>query len=393
MIESGVSAFRVDAPIKGEGLLRTVVKSDTAPKTYGILSRLTTEEPGRKFAVELREFNAVKRLGLLVPVERAPERVVFSCTLDDSSLKDLSSESDFSEDADEDVRTAWIVNPGVRIQNKSESFDTASELWQRVAMLGAHEIVWIEDQFRRLTLPYWLNDFEANCVRQLLSGELMANNLGGSMRRKFTGIGLIYTQKWLSHNRRMWSAKFANARRNISGRGYAVLRDLIPTMFLQSLCRYYRNLVVEGFLIFGDQQAMRYNLHNEPFSFWLHRFTEPFIARAIPEPVKSSYSYVAAYLPGATLGRHTDRLQCEYTLSLSIDATPNPTRSEAWPLYLDSPVDGGIVGVSLGAGDGLIFKGRELPHFRSQLRESCTASSLLFHYVPSDFEGPLLAGL
>jgi hypothetical protein len=38
-------------------------------------------------------------------------------------------------------------------------------------------------------------------------------------------------------------------------------------------------------------------------------------------------------------------------------------------------------------GDGLIFRGRYLPHWRSQLPEGHTASSLLFHYVDQNFQG------
>ena len=386
IVDTGVTAFRVDAPIRGVGLRRTVVKSNAAPKTFEILRGLA-DEPEHNFSAELLEFNAIKRLGLLVPVEQAPERVAFACTLPNDSGERVRSTAIRPEAAD-----GWSVNPETRIQSKSDAFAAASELWRRVAMLGKHEIVWVQDPCRRVKLPYWLNDLEATYARQLISGALLPKDLRVGIRSKFADIGLIYPTRWVTHSRRTWSAKFNNARRNISHRGYAVLRDLIPPVFAQGLRRYYRNLVTEGFLVLGDHQAMRYNLHNEPFSFWLHRYTERFIGRAIPEPIKSSYSYVAAYLPGAILGRHTDRVQCEYTVSLSIDAISDVPAPKPWPLYLELP-SGKVVRVILEPGDALVFKGRELPHFRPQLRESCSSTSLLFHYVQSDYEGPLLAAL
>jgi hypothetical protein len=257
-----------------------------------------------------------------------------------------------------------------------------------------HDIIWLEDRCRQVTLPYWLSDIESSCARKLISGELSANRIDVELRRTFWGIDLIQPNRCLSDNRRRWQRRLGDARKTLEEKGYAIIRNLLPEVFLKSIRQYYRSLVDEGFLVLGDQQeALRYNLHNEPFAFWLHRQTEPLIARAVPEEIKCSYSYVAVYESGASLDRHTDRIQCEYTLTLAIDATPDSTRSKAWPLYVEFPGEKNPVGISLGAGDGLILKGRELPHFRHRLDEGRTSSSLLFHYVRTDYDGPLLAGM
>jgi alkylated DNA repair dioxygenase AlkB len=108
----------------------------------------------------------------------------------------------------------------------------------------------------------------------------------------------------------------------------------------------------------------------------------------IPEAVKPSYCYLGLYVAGAALAKHTDREQCEYTLSLTIDATPHSDAANAWPLYADL-ANGETIEALLGAGDGLIFKGRELPHYRHELPEGRTSSSIFFHYVPVGFTGSL----
>ncbi|XYH93508.1 hypothetical protein ACMHYB_37430 [Sorangium sp. So ce1128] len=40
-------------------------------------------------------------------------------------------------------------------------------------------------------------------------------------------------------------------------------------------------------------------------------------------------------------------------------------------------------------GDVLLYKGAELPHFRGALPDGRASTSILFHYVPADFDGSL----
>ncbi len=380
----GVSAFKIEAPIKGKGLLRAVIRSDTAPDTFRTLQSLTTSRPGHRITLTDSEFKSLEKLGFFVTPDKAPQRVAFSCNVSDIPLS--------LEVGRSNAQCEWRINENTRIESRQESLANATKLWREVALLGAQEIVWIHDPCRHVTLPYWLNELEANQVRRLLAGEFTVNELDEDAKRKFVDIGLVYTDRSLEVKHRRWTGRFSCARRNLTGRGYAILPDLIPPTFLESIRQYYRRLLREGFLVFGDDQATRHNLHNEPFSSWLHYETESLISHAIPQPIKCSYSYVAAYTSGATLERHTDRIQCEYTLTLAIDATPTFARSEAWPLYIHL-LDGQTAAVRLGPGDGLIMKGRELPHFRTALSENRTSSSLLFHYVLADFKGPLLANV
>jgi hypothetical protein len=52
--------------------------------------------------------------------------------------------------------------------------------------------------------------------------------------------------------------------------------------------------------------------------------------------VVPSHSYLALYRGGATLDPHADLEACEYTISLCIDATPDPQTHGAWGV-LDRP--------------------------------------------------------
>ena len=181
--------------------------------------------------------------------------------------------------------------------------------------------------------------------------------------------------------------EYRAARSQLRDRGFAVLRGLMPHSVMDSLGRYYQILAAEGRMPFGDGQSLRYWAHNEQLASVLHREIHSALDRVIPEVVQPSYSYVCLYIEGAELPRHTDRPECEYTLSLAVHSTP--TAAKPWPLYLEIPGRQRSFGARLGPGDGLVFRGREIPHYRKRLTGSDRVCTILFHFVPNNFPGPL----
>ena len=62
-----------------------------------------------------------------------------------------------------------------------------------------------------------------------------------------------------------------------------------------------------------------------------------------------------------------------------------PEDSAPWPLWLDSP--SGKRSVTLAVGDGVLFRGCELPHWREAAHPDHEQINLLFHFVPADWAG------
>ena len=77
----------------------------------------------------------------------------------------------------------------------------------------------------------------------------------------------------------------------------------------------------------------------------------------------------------------------EFSISLCLDYWPEPRNETPWPLKLET--DSGQVAIFQGIGDGLLYRGCELPHWRDRLPEGHMSTSIFFHYVPADFAGPL----
>lgn len=163
---------------------------------------------------------------------------------------------------------------------------------------------------------------------------------------------------------------------------------MIHPFHVAALRRYYRHRVRTGGMVLGDgQSSRRYVAHNDGVArFFQHQLTAAMSAVA-GEAVKPSYVYVASYQGGARLDVHTDRVQCEFSITFCLDYAPEPQLATPWPLKLHTK--SGIVTVYQAIGDALLYRGRSVPHSRDTLRQGQTSTSIFFHYVREGFSGTL----
>lgn len=120
----------------------------------------------------------------------------------------------------------------------------------------------------------------------------------------------------------------------------------------------------------------------------------------------NTYYYDRFYFPGQALTRHADRDACEISVTTHISTN----LKEPWPIWIKTPdtyVDkkktviskkGENRSVILSAGDGMIYKGCERPHWRDPMpteykktwygkrveKEGLYYHQIFFHYVLAD---------
>jgi alkylated DNA repair dioxygenase AlkB len=87
-----------------------------------------------------------------------------------------------------------------------------------------------------------------------------------------------------------------------------------------------------------------------------------------------TYSFMRIYKRGDVLTSHLDRPACEISLSLSLGYEAK----EPWRLWLQSR--GRTTSVSLEAGDALLYRGTQLPHWRRAF-DGRVAAQVFLHYV------------
>jgi hypothetical protein len=237
-------------------------------------------------------------------------------------------------------------------------------------------------------LPFWLGPQLEGVSRGLRRNEPLPSSVPDSARRVLAAAEILLPEDGTDEHERHRQERISRASQHFRAKGYAPFSDLIHPFHIAALRRYYRYLIRTGAIRLGDRQSpRRYVAYNDPVARFFHRDIAATLSAVAGESLKPSYVYLASYLSGAELKKHTDREQCEFSVTLCLDFSPEPKLATPWPIRLDAPP--GTVAVYQALGDGLAYRGTRLPHYRDPLGEGQTSTSIFFHYVGSDFAGSL----
>jgi hypothetical protein len=174
--------------------------------------------------------------------------------------------------------------------------------------------------------------------------------------------------------------RVSEAANGFAQRGYAVVRELIPESLHTFLYEYVLKLAQTGRLNTNDSEVP-----NTPGSYsdvlmdTLLELTLPRMEVESGLRLFPTYSYFRVYKYGDVLKRHQDRPSCEVSATLNLGYKA----AEPWPIWIET---GGIAkGISLEAGDAMLYKGIDVPHWREKFAGEHSAQVFL-HYV--DQNGP-----
>jgi hypothetical protein len=161
------------------------------------------------------------------------------------------------------------------------------------------------------------------------------------------------------------SVSFLVFRQVLTGDTLAFLAEYVNGQVRAGCFRNEDYLVPSAPAVYGDPVMERLLATLQP------RWEEALLAELYP-----TYSYFRRYGAGDVLPRHTDRAACEITVSLCLGMEPK----DPWLIYLEE--SGVVHSVSLLPGDGLLFHGRDLPHWRDPFRGT-RCDQVFLHYVRS----------
>jgi hypothetical protein len=157
----------------------------------------------------------------------------------------------------------------------------------------------------------------------------------------------------------------------------AIVENVLNNDIMNMLKEYYKTTIQNGAFILGDKQSHRYKSHNEPMSRILQYEIQPLIEKIVGKPLMPTYTYLSAYVKGSQLPAHTDRADCEYTVSFLINKPDNLN----WPIYLHktkqpvkykgrtnfTPSKDECIEVDCNPGGLMMFQGTDHIHFREEL--------------------------
>jgi hypothetical protein len=249
-------------------------------------------------------------------------------------------------------------------------------------------IAWVRDLATNSLQPFWLGPRLEGVVASLRPGTPVPDTVPRDVLLLLVGAGILTTAGQAERRLAEWAEVVRKGAQQFRERGYVPLGNLIHPFNVAALRRYYRHAVRRGAICLGDVQSpRRYAAHNESVARFFHYQITNAVSAVVGEAIKPSYVYLASYLSGADLKKHIDREQCEFSVTLCLDFSPEPEFATTWPIRLDTAE--GAVTVYQALGDGLVYRGTKVPHYRDVLAEGHTSTSIFFHYVPADFSGEL----
>ena len=249
-------------------------------------------------------------------------------------------------------------------------------------------IAWVTDPGSTALQPFWLTPELWNILADAQPGDPAPSALCPQSRRTLTMANVLVPEDFISRRRQEWDEIVSFIRPQFQSQGYAPVGGLIHPFHIAALRRYYRHQLRSGKLRLGDGQSpLRYVSYNDPVGQFFHQQLTASMSAFAGEPLKPSYVYLASYQSGAVLEKHTDREQCDFSVTLCLDYAPEPRNATPWPLQLHKK--SGTVKVFQAIGDALLYRGCQLPHSREMLPEGHSSTSIFFHYVRQDFAGSL----
>jgi hypothetical protein len=283
--------------------------------------------------------------------------------------------------------TELVLNPACSLRaakDLPEELSARKDLLSGFALQGA--IAWVRESSNGTAMPFWLSPDLQSLLGELRANEPVPSSISPARRALLQAAAILIPSE--PEDSGNGEELIRSSAAQFQEKGYAPLPRLIHPFHVAALRRYYRQQIRTGAIHLGDRQsARRYIAHNEPVAKFFHHQLTSALSRIAGRALKPSYVYLASYLSGAELKKHTDREQCDYSITFCLDYSPEPKLATPWPICLQTPR--GTVQVYQMLGDGLAYRGTQLPHFRRPLPEGQTSTSIFFHYVTAEFSGPL----
>jgi hypothetical protein len=263
----------------------------------------------------------------------------------------------------------------------------ANEPWLTDGFATIRDMAWVRDPASDALQPFWLGPQTHSILKNIQDGK--PASVADKQRRHSLAIAkILVPQEYETSQQARMNAPLSRCSDQIRQSGYAPIRGLLHPFHISALRRYYRNLIRTGKLPLGDSQSSRrYYAHNERVARFFHFQLASTVSTIVGQPVKPSYVYFGSYQGGAILEEHIDRAQCEFSVTMCVDYSPEPRQQTPWPIQLRTP--SGTATVYQALGDALVYMGCKVPHSRGVLPLGHTSSSLFFHYVPGNFTGSL----
>ena len=163
-------------------------------------------------------------------------------------------------------------------------------------------------------------------------------------------------------------------------KGFQKIKGYVLPYFSQFLRNYF-TLRVQNDGLEGDPQAPNSHcVYGDPAFEMVMAMSTGDIGKIVGKNLVPQYTYARIYKNGSDLKIHSDRPECQYSVTLSLGGEYD----KPWPIWIKDRA-GKSHEVPLDEGDMLVYSGCELKHWRDKF-EGSLQYQLFMHYVDADGE-------
>jgi predicted 2-oxoglutarate/Fe(II)-dependent dioxygenase YbiX len=182
---------------------------------------------------------------------------------------------------------------------------------------------------------------------------------------------------------------------NFNKNGYVYLKDFLDIENGKQLALSLKNEVNKRGIFDSQCPGSKAIRDSEVFDSLLLELL-PHIENASGLKLHPTYAYARWYQPGEKLKIHTDRAACEISVTLTLDF-----EGDSWPIYVGKPSqeeteyaredkNGHLVyakdvgKIETQPGDGVLYKGTEMYHWRDEYTQGKWQAQVFLHYVDAN---------
>lgn len=155
--------------------------------------------------------------------------------------------------------------------------------------------------------------------------------------------------------------------------GYKVIRNFVTTEQADKVSSGIRRETNSNNFMRDSQAPNADAVHNvsEGLELLVNKNKE--VSDLVGASVLPTYCYARVYKNGCDLKKHTDRPECEISLTVNLDG------DKEWNFYIEN-VNGEEKSITLNKGDAILYLGIERPHWRNEY-EGDEYTQIFLHYV------------
>lgn len=159
-------------------------------------------------------------------------------------------------------------------------------------------------------------------------------------------------------------------------KGYQPIKNVLPVEFInEAVFNIFEEIKITP-PTYDVHRGLIWQFYKLEPTQLIAQDVKPRIEKILGEDLLFTYSFITVYTNNSYMSRHTDRDACEVSVSINLASTLD------WKLQLQD-LNGEHAACSTKAGDGVIYLGREVEHWRDLLVSYSPQFYIqtFFHYV------------